>query len=193
MGRYLEAVPVFRRLLEIRPDDTSAASNLGTVYYYLDRMEEAVEAYRLAERLNPEDPMIQNNLGDAYAKLGDPDQALEWYSRAITTADEGLASGGDRLVLQELKYLCLAKVGRFDEAAAGVEQLAAEYPSDYDVLYVAAQVYALAGHKNRVLEYTERALRAGYPREEFARAPEFASFQDDSDFQDLLAAELQDR
>jgi len=193
MGRYLEAVPLFRRLIEIRPEDKSAASNLGTVYYYLDRMEEAVEAYQLAERLSPTDPLIKNNLGDAYAKLGEIDQANESYLKAIATADEGLARGGDKLALQELKYLCLAKVGRFDEATTEVERMAEDYPADFDVLYVAAQVFALAGNKDQLLEYTENAIRAGYPREEFARAPEFKAFHDDSDFQELLSADLEER
>ena len=193
MGRYREAVPVFRRLLEIQPENVKAASNLGTVYYYLGRMEEAIEAYQLAIRLNPEEPLFQYNLGDSYAKVGSSDEAREWYLKAIATADQGLTQGGNRIRLQELKYLCFAKVGRFDEATAGVEDMVKEHPSDFEVLYTSAQVYALAGNRDRLLESTERAIRAGYPREEFGRAPEFASFQDDSAFQELLSADFQNR
>jgi len=193
MGRYREAVPVFRRLLEIQPEDAGVASNLGTVYYYLDRMEEAIGAYEVAHRLDPGEPMIQNNLGDAHTKLGNLEKAREWYLKAIASADQGLSQGGSRLGLQQLKYLCLAKVGRFKESIAGVEAMAKDHPSDFEVLYTSAQVFALAGEKARLLEYTERAIRAGYPREEFGRAPEFGAFADDSDFQELLSADLESR
>jgi hypothetical protein len=33
-----------------------------------------------------------------------------------------------------------------------------------------------------MLDYARRAMRAGYPREEFRRAPEFDAFEDDPDF-----------
>lgn len=190
MGRYREAVPVFRRLLEIRPEDKSAANNLGTVYYYLDRMDEAVEAYELAHRLNPGDPMIQNNLGDTHAKLGNREEAHDWYRQAISSADESLAKGGGQKGLLELKYLCQAKVGEFEQATTGAAQLADDYPGDFSVLYTAAQVHALAADKRRLLDYTERAIRAGCPREEFGRAPEFAAFHGDPEFEELLASDL---
>jgi tetratricopeptide (TPR) repeat protein len=176
--------------VELRPEDRSAVTNLGTVYYYLDRMEEAIEAYRIAEKLNPADSTVKANLGDAYAKLGDLDQANEWYSKAIASADEGLARGGDRIDLGGLRVLCLAKVGRLEEASDGIETLVRDNSSDATVLYVAAQVHALAGDRRRLLEYTERAIDAGYPRDEFIRAPEFAAFRTDPVFQDLLAAGL---
>ena len=57
-----------------------------------------------------------------------------------------------------------------------------------ELLYSAAQIYALAGKREGMLEYAERAMRVGYPREEFRRAPEFAAFQGDPEFTRLMVA-----
>ncbi len=191
-GRYLEAVPLYRRALELQPNDT-AANNLGTVYYYLGRMEEAVDAYLQADRIDPGNPMIENNLGDTYSLVDDAESARGWYTKSLASSDRRLAAGGGRSGLLQLKWLVTAKLGRHQEAIAGISALAEELPDDQEVLYTAAQVHSLAGLKNETLQFTERAIRAGAAREEFRRAPEFAALHDDPDFVELLVQDLGDR
>jgi len=187
-GRYLEAVPLYNRALELQPDET-AATNLGTTYYYLDQMEEALAAYLKAEEIAPGYPTTQNNIGDVYAKLGDADSARDWYNKAIESCDRMLAAGGDQLNLQGARALFAAKVGRFEEATAGIQEAlsqASGSPDEPELLYSAAQIFSLAGDREALLEYAELSLAAGYPREEFRRAPEFAKFHDDPAFKSLL-------
>ncbi len=189
-GRYLEAVPLYHRALELAPDEV-AATNLGTAYYYLDQMEESLAAYLEADELEPGYPTVQNNIGDVYAKLGDPDSSRTWYLRAIESCDQRLAAGGDRLELQGMKALLQAKVGRFEEAINGIKGIlnqTVSAPDEPELLYSAAQIYALAGERENMLEYAERAMRAGYPREELRRAPEFSEFQSDPAFTQLLVS-----
>jgi serine/threonine protein kinase/Flp pilus assembly protein TadD len=189
-GRYLEAVPLYHRALELQPDEV-AATNLGTAYYYLDEMEEALAAYLKADELEPGYPTVQNNIGDVYAKLGDPDSARTWFLRAIESCDRRLAAGGDQIEFQGMKALLQAKVGRFDEAIEGIKEVlqqSVSAPDEPELLYSAAQIYALAGDREHLLEYAERAMKAGYPREELRRAPEFAAFQDDPEFTRLLVS-----
>jgi serine/threonine protein kinase/Tfp pilus assembly protein PilF len=189
-GRYLEAVPLYHRALDLQPDEV-AATNLGTAYYYLDQMEESLAAYLKADELEPGYPTVQNNIGDVYAKLGDPDSARTWFLRAIESCDRRLAAGGDQLEFQGMKALLLAKVGRFDEAIEGINEVlqqSVSAPDEPELLYSAAQIYALAGDREHLLEYAERAMKAGYPREELRRAPEFAAFQDDPEFSKLLVS-----
>ena len=191
-GRYLEAVPLYRRALDLAPDEI-AATNLGTAYYYLDQMEESLAAYLKAEEIEPGYPTVQNNIGDVYAKLGDPDAARTWYLKAIESSDRHLAAGGDRVSLLGMRALFAAKAGRYEEAISGIEDVleqTASAPDEAELLYSAAQIYALAGERERMLDYAERSMRAGYPREEFRRAPEFAAFQDDPEFTRLLVASL---
>ncbi len=193
-GRYLEAVPLYNRALELQPDET-VATNLGTAYYYLDQMEEALAAYLKADEYDPGSPIVQNNIGDVYAKLGDDDSAREWYLKAVESCDRLLAEGGDQVNLKGARALFAAKVGLFEEAIAGIQGVlaqAAGSPDEPELLYSAAQIYALAGDREGLLEYTERSLKAGYPREEFRRAPEFAAFQDDPDFTKLLSSATSD-
>jgi len=189
-GRYLEAVPLYHRALELAPDEV-AATNLGTAYYYLDQMEESLAAYLEAEELEPGYPTVQNNIGDVYAKLGDPESANVWYLRAIDSCDRRLAAGGDRVELQGMRALVAAKVGLFEEAISSIEDVlnrTDSAPDQPELLYSAAQIYALAGERENMLEYAERAMKAGYPREEFRRAPEFAAFQDDPAFTQLMVS-----
>ncbi len=189
-GRYLEAVPLYNRALELAPDET-VATNLGTAYYYLDQMEESLAAYLKAEEIEPGYPTVQNNIGDVHAKLGDLDSAQVWYLRAIESCDQHLAAGGDRISLSGMRALFAAKAGRHEEAISGIEgvlSLTVSAADEPELLYSAAQIYALAGDRETTLDYAERAMRAGYPREEFRRAPEFSEFQDDPDFTRLLVS-----
>ena len=189
-GRYLEAVPLYHRALQLEPDEI-AATNLGTAYYYLDQMEESLAAYLKAEEIEPGYPTVQNNIGDVYAKLGDPELARGWYLRAIESTDRHLAAGGDRISLLGMRALFAAKAGRYEEAISGIEGVLSETTSANDqpeLLYSAAQIYALAGQRDEMLDYAEQAMQAGYPREEFRRAPEFAAFQDDPEFTRLMVA-----
>ncbi|NHZ73506.1 MAG: protein kinase [Nitrospirae bacterium] len=189
-GRYLEAVPLYHRALELAPDEV-AATNLGTAYYYLDQMEESLAAYLEAEELQPGYPTVQNNIGDVYAKLGDPPSARTWYLQAIDSCDQRLAAGGDRVELLGLRALVAAKVGLFEEAIGSIEEVLNQTdsaPDQPELLYSAAQIYALAGERENMLDYAERSMKAGYPREEFRRAPEFAAFQDDPAFTQLMVS-----
>jgi len=189
-GRYLEAVPLYHRALELQPDEV-VATNLGTAYYYLDQMEESLAAYLKADELEPGYPTVQNNIGDVYAKLGDPESARTWYLQAIESCDRRLAAGGDRLEFQGMKALLLAKVGRFEEAIDGINGVLdknVSAPDEPELLYSAAQIYALAGDRENMLGHAERAMKAGYPREEFRRAPEFSAFQSDPEFTQLMVS-----
>ena len=189
-GRYLEAVPLYTRALDLQPDEI-AATNLGTAYYYLDQMEESLAAYLKADELEPGYPTTQNNIGDVYAKLGDPKSARVWYLKGVESCDQRVAAGGDRLSLLGLKALLQAKVRLFEEAINGIEAVMSQTSSAADqpeLLYSAAQIYALAGQRERMLEYAEQSMKAGYPREEFRRAPEFAAFHDDPELNRLMVA-----
>ncbi len=189
-GRYLEAVPLYHRALELQPDEI-AATNLGTAYYYLDQMEESLAAYLKAEEIEPGYPTAQNNIGDVYAKLGDPDSARTWFLMAIESCDRRLAAGGDQREFQGMKALLLAKVGSFEQAIDGISGILdknVSAPDEPELLYSAAQIYALAGKRDEMLELAERAMKAGYPREEFRRAPEFSAFQSDPEFTRLMVS-----
>ncbi|MCP4205387.1 MAG: protein kinase [bacterium] len=186
-GRDLDAIPLLKRLLTLGDDD-AAAVNLGMIYLRQDRAGEAVEAFLDAYRMNPDKPLIPHSLGEAYEKLEDFETAREWFATAIDSYDRDLAAGGRRSWLG-LRAVCAAKLARFDEALQNLREVLELAPNDPDPLFNAAQVHALAGDRERTLDYVQLAFEAGYPRQEFLRDLSFRAFWDDPEFLDLLEAE----
>ena len=113
MGDAAAAIPHFRRLLAISPDDKAARINLATAlisegkleeavelcspadgdpkllrlagfaWQQLERLDEAAGAYEAAAQANPSDFESWNNLGNVRAALGELDRAIEALGRAI--------------------------------------------------------------------------------------------------------------
>ena len=184
-GRDLEAARLFRRLLDLQPDDR-AASNLGAVYYNLNQMDKAIQAFEEAHKLAPDDPTVQRNLGDTHEKLGDLKTAHQWFEKALAAYERALAAGGPRAQLLGERAVCTAKLGRSDRALKDIEQALQLAPNNTNLLFNAAQVYALAGIRVQTYDYVSRALDAGYPREEFRRDLCFQAYQDDPNFRALF-------
>jgi tetratricopeptide (TPR) repeat protein len=61
-GKYSEAVPAFKKLVEAGSISAPLYFNLGNALFKSGRMGEAIVSYRLAERLAPRDPDIKANL-----------------------------------------------------------------------------------------------------------------------------------
>ena len=187
-GRDLDAIPLFRRVLELHRDER-AASNLGFAYYNLDRMDEAIEAFREAHRLEPGHPSPARNLGDTYEKLGDLERARRWFEIALENYDGVLEAGGPRSRNLARRAVCAAKLGRFDEAIPDVSEAVELAPGNSFRLFNAAQVFALAGDLESTFEYLGQALAAGFSREEIDRELCFSHLRELPRFQRLLAAE----
>ncbi len=184
-GRDLDAIPHFRRLLQLGEDE-AAAQNLGVAYFNIGEMEQAIEAFRTSHRIDPAKPLAPHGLGDAHERLGDVDSAERWYGTAVANYDGALEAGGQRSFLLPLRAVCLAKLGRFDEARNDVAEALALEPDSGWRLFYAAQVYALAGLVDEAYEHAARAIEAGYARAQFLREPAFASYRDDPSFLAVL-------
>ena len=81
-----------RRLSEVRPRDTAALANLGTVLVRLQRWPEAQSAFLRLIDLAPTDPKVSEALGRVYVRLGQDQRALELFQRslAIEPANQAL-------------------------------------------------------------------------------------------------------
>ena len=60
VGRYDEAISVFRDILVTMPDDPRTHTSLGYVYYQVGLPRRALDHFETAARARPEDPNIQN-------------------------------------------------------------------------------------------------------------------------------------
>ncbi len=93
-GKFSEAVPYYRYVLERRPEMAQTRANLGNAVYNLSlsepdeerasaMVEEDVGHYLAALALQPDLVEAWNNLGVARARQGDLQGALEAYGRAL--------------------------------------------------------------------------------------------------------------
>jgi tetratricopeptide (TPR) repeat protein/DNA-binding winged helix-turn-helix (wHTH) protein len=183
-GRYREAIPLFRAVFEITKDSRSA-NGLGNAYFSLNRMDEAIAAYRMAYELNP-DPTIARNLGESYEKVGQIKEAEDWYKLAITRFDQTIAIGGQPAELLYVRSFCAAKLGRYDEALRNVEEGMRLKPQKIAFLFRAAQICAMAGRREGVYAWTQKAIQAGYSRDEFGNDMAFHDYQNDPRFRAIL-------
>jgi serine/threonine-protein kinase len=183
-SRYSDALPLFKEIFE-ETQDARSANSLGIVYFYLNRMDEAIAVFREAYRLEPSSLMARN-LGEAYEKIGKMDEARRWYELALAGFDRTVSVGGRRAELLHIRAFCAAKLGRYNEALANVEEAMRLKPNQNSFLFRAAQICAMAGRHEEVYSWTQKAIQAGYSREDFRRDLAFRNFQDDRRFRELL-------
>ncbi len=130
--RFDDALEMYLRVSEIRPEDQGAWGAIGDAYRFIGGKEaESTTAYKtaidLAERIyrvNPNDVDIVIALARFYATTKQPDKAEKFLDIALTVGSEDMYMWYDR----SLTYLAL---NRIDEAIAAVQQLVAKgYSTD---------------------------------------------------------------
>jgi len=130
--RFDDALEMYLRVSEIRPEDQGAWGAIGDAYRFIGGKEaESTAAYKtaidLAERIyqvNPNDVDIVIALARFYATTKQPDKAEKFLDIALTVGSEEMYMWYDR----SLTYLAL---DRIDEAIAAVQQLVAKgYSTD---------------------------------------------------------------
>ena len=80
---HLEAAkPLFRKVIELRPESDVGYNNLATVHIMAGEMEQAEPLLQAAIRIDPDGPAY-NNLGVVYYSMGRFKDALEQFRKAI--------------------------------------------------------------------------------------------------------------
>ena len=125
-NRCKEAIPFFKKALEIDPADLALRSNLAEAYLRDDQLEDAETEFLRVLRTAPDHIESRIGLAAVYSALGDAgdadmyDAAVTQYSYALTLADK--KSGSKRLTVSEL-----AKV-RYSRGYAYVKSYEASAP-----------------------------------------------------------------
>jgi predicted Zn-dependent protease len=75
MNRAEEALPLFKKSLEVDPDNANAYVQLGRAYHAMKNFMETRGMLEEAIQINPYNPLIYRLLSDAYAALGEQEKA----------------------------------------------------------------------------------------------------------------------
>ena len=159
----------YRRAVKLKPTYGEALNNLGTIYYAKRSYRNAVNQYKRALRVSPGSASILSNLGTAYFARKQYDLAMQAYEQAMAIEPDIFepSHGTQGVMVQE----------------RSVEERAGYY-------YVLAKTCAKAGQTDRSLQYIRKALENGFKdRNKFKSDPEFATFQENPEFLQIITAE----
>ena len=138
--------------------------------------------------LAPDLAVAKQNLAETLEMLGRTDEARSWFERALTDFDRDLPHTPDSLKAGSPaeRAFCAAKLERFDEALANLDEALRLSPDNGNCLRSAARVYAMAGNRDQAFDFIRKAVAAGYPREDLRRDDAFKPYDDDKEFLRIL-------
>jgi Tfp pilus assembly protein PilF len=146
-GRFSEAERLYRKILEVTPDDASTLNNLGL----LARGDEGLGLFRRAIELRPDYADAPVNLAVRLYAEGRLADALVAYERAI-------ALNPGRSDLQFCLGSILVALGRPEEAIVPLERAIAQKPDFVEALCNLATIHALAARSGPAAKWYRWAL-----------------------------------
>jgi tetratricopeptide (TPR) repeat protein len=182
-GDPKRAAEIYQELIAVRPTALCRA-NLGFARFVLGDYPAAESAFRQALVLNPDYSLTRFNLAAVLDARGDPAGAQR-LCRPLVKEFEAEPTQGDP-ILGLLYAQCLVRLGRNDDATLLTDQVLDKWPEEkVQILFRAAQLYALLGKRRPALYYIEKTLEKGLRREWFT-FPEFRTLKNDPEFRALL-------
>ena len=121
LEKFLEAIQLFDRVLEINPESVDAWNNRGVALYRLGKTEEALDCYDRALKIDPGFLEAWRNKGFVLRSLERFESALECYDRVIAAEEDP----------SDLRYRAsvLVGLGRLEEAMECLMEAASIEPS----------------------------------------------------------------
>jgi serine/threonine protein kinase/tetratricopeptide (TPR) repeat protein len=186
MGRWNDAIPVLQKANELQPE-ADTYSNLGTAYFILKRYDDAIQMSKKAVEMSPKDELLEGNLADAYRSSGHSQEALEAYDTAIRLAFQQLQVNPKSAGVTGDLALYYMKKGDSAHALQYIRQARALDPSDLQLVYTEAQIYALGDDPKRALATLKEAFEKGYSPDEALDDPELVKLKGLPEFTKLLS------
>jgi len=152
----------------------SAYSNLGTVYYYLGRLDEAVVMYTKALDMAPEDFQLWGGRADARWHLPNRRKlAVADYRRAAGLAEQALAVDATDAETWAMLGYFYGRLGEAERAARYVSR-ALEFGSNSPYVYSFAAIAAAdRGDRGEAARLINLAIKQGYSRSLAVAEPAF--------------------
>lgn len=182
-----DALRNYERANEISPAGPTF-SNMGVLYHERGDYARAVDSFRRAIALRPNSAPTHRNLGDALLRLGRRDEAVAAYRKAAELGEAArVVNPAD---VQNLSALAvyLEKAGDTRGADRNLAEALRLAPSDADVRFRAAVVYALAGRVDDALQALARAVDLGYSRASITTTDEFEALRTTPRFKAIVGS-----
>jgi len=130
------AIPVFRQIIALHPQDVNAHGNLGVLLYFQSSYPEAITEMRAALQLQPDLWRIQALLGIAEKRMGDLAAAEVDLETSFPHLDDVKIQKEAGLELIE----ATSATGALEQAAAIAAKLEKALPQDPQILFAAYQI-----------------------------------------------------
>jgi tetratricopeptide (TPR) repeat protein len=189
-GDAPDALTNYERAIALKPVSQTYA-NIGVIQFDQGDYAKAAQSFEHAIALKPTEPTIHRNLADAYARLGDTTKARAQYLVAVDQLQQALKINPKDSRAMGLLAVCLAKVGRQNDALQMAAAAAALSPTDGEVLYRRAVVLAIAGQTAGALAALDDALSNGYSAKSAAKDDDLQGLARTAAFQALVAKHRQ--
>lgn len=85
---YLQAIEIYRKLLEIQGENSETYSAIGYLYAMLSQHDQASEAYQRAVAVKPHNVIALNNLGTAYLMTGRHQEAKNIFEQLTQLSED---------------------------------------------------------------------------------------------------------
>ncbi len=171
-NRHLEKVAAeYTKVIELNPDDADGWSSRGAAYFKLGQWDKAVADYAKAIELKPDDPTHRNTLAFAYWERGGVLQAEGRWPEAVKAFRQSLGHyeklKAAVMVAHNYGALgnALQQTGQREEAEkadlraiAIWEELAAEFPSDWNYRQNLAHAHLRLGQHDKALAEFTKAI-----------------------------------
>ena len=83
---YDDAINLYKKAIEIRPDALNVRTDMGTAMFYQNRFDEAIAEFQETLKADPNNAQALFNLGVSHLHgKNDPKKALEYWEKLIAT------------------------------------------------------------------------------------------------------------
>jgi arylsulfatase A-like enzyme/Tfp pilus assembly protein PilF len=100
--RYAEAIPLYQKALELKPDHDLATINLANAYRQIGNVDASVLGYERYLQLDPKNAYVRYYLGELYTETGQLDRAEASFRKALEL-DPSMASAQNAVGVVALK------------------------------------------------------------------------------------------
>jgi tetratricopeptide (TPR) repeat protein len=149
-GRLAEALDLYEKVLDLKPELTAAHLNLGIALQNEEKLEESLRCYQKVLLLEPELPAVHNNIGSVLRLQGKLPEAAAFLEKAIELdPNQPVAYNNLGAVLQAQK--------KWDEALAAYERARTLAPQDVEAYNNIGYLYSSQEKLDLALEWYSRA------------------------------------